>query len=213
MIKSNFREWTLTKVTRAFGIKQSFKNDLLNDWMACAYEINDFERQYLLQLQETLAFGGDDWNETELENKFISPLIVFARFDNVRYAYFLERDLALTIGDYELSGRVDGMIASGYREPEKPYFCMSEYKRESDPTGDPKGQALITMLVARELNDNNHEKPIYGLYIVGRQWRFMVLDKNEYVISKGFLADDKGIFDIYRILKGLRHLIDKLIDG
>ena len=180
--------------------------------MALTYEINDFERQYLLQLQETLALGGDDWNEPELENKFISPLIVFARFDNVRYAYFLERDLALTIGDYELSGRVDGMIASGYREPEKPYFCMSEYKRESDPTGDPKGQALIAMLVARELNDNN-EKPIYGLYIVGRQWRFMVLDKNEYAISKGFLADDTDIFDIYRILKGLGHLIDKLIDG
>ena len=57
------------------------------------------------------------------------------------------------------------------------------------------------------------EKPIYGLYIVGRQWRFMVLDKNEYAISKGFLADDNDIFDIYRILKGFRHLIDKLIDG
>ena len=91
MIKSNFREWTLTKVTRAFGIKQSFKNTLLDEWMAFTYEINDFERQYLLQLQETLALGGDDWNEPELESKFISPLIVFARFDNVRYAYFLER--------------------------------------------------------------------------------------------------------------------------
>ena len=98
MIKSNFREWTLTKVTRAFGIKQSFKNTLLDEWMAFTYEINDFERQYLLQLQETLALGGDDWNEPELESKFISPLIVFARFDNVRYAYFLERNLALKIG-------------------------------------------------------------------------------------------------------------------
>ena len=55
----------------------------------------------------------------------------------------MERDLAATIDNYELSGRVDGMIATGFRNPRMPYFCLNEYKKGTDPNGDPRGQALI----------------------------------------------------------------------
>ena len=41
------------------------------------------------------------------------------------------------------------MIATGFRSPKKPYFCLNEYKRGTDPDDDPKGQALIAMLVAQ----------------------------------------------------------------
>ncbi len=84
------------------------------------------------------------------------------------------------------------MIATGYREPEMPYFCMNEYKKESDSNGGPKGQTLIAMLVAQHLHANT--QPVFGLYVVGRQWRFMLLEKNQYIISKGFLIDDDEIY-------------------
>ena len=136
-------------------------------------------------------------------------MIVFASKPNERYSYFLERDLTITIGDYALSGRVDGMIATGFRNPKKPYFCLNEYKKGTDPNGDPKGQALIAMLVAQQINE--HKMPIYGCFVIGRNWYFMILNENAYSISKDFSCVDDEIFDIFRILKGLNAQIESLI--
>ncbi len=210
MEKSNFKEWTLDKIDDAFGLQQVRRLPILEELLAHEHQADDYERRYLLNLSESyVALGGDSWNEVELENKFISPLIVFSEISSQKYSYFLERELSATIDDYELAGRVDGMIATGYRNPKVPYFCMSEYKRQTDPNGDPTGQALIAMLVAQHLNSN--QKPIFGSYIIGRDWYFMALVGKEYAISKDFSCVANEVFDIFRILKGLKVQIDKLI--
>ncbi len=90
-IKSTFREWTLDKIDDAFGTTQVRLSPVLEELLDFSYELNDFERQYLTDLRENYMFGGDDWNEMELENKFISPIIVFSKMDNAQFAYFLER--------------------------------------------------------------------------------------------------------------------------
>ncbi len=207
-MKSNFREWTLDKIDEAFGLEQVRHLPILDELLAFPYQLDDYEHRYLNQLRETYFLGGDAWNEAELENKIISPLFVFAQIDNKKFAYFLERELAVTIDEYELSGKVDGMIATGFRNPKKPYFCMNEYKRATDPNGDPQGQALIAMLVAQQLNDN--KQPIFGCFIIGRQWCFMALMNKKYALSHSFACDDDEIYDIYRILKSLRHQIEIL---
>ena len=210
MKKSNFREWTLDKIDEAFGTKQVRSLAVLDQLVAHQYEIKEFEKRFLTRISSTYKYlGGESWNETELENKIISPLIVFAEIDNEHFTYFLERDLAVTIGEYELSGRVDGMIATGYRNPKKPYFCLSEYKKAKDPDGDPQGQALIAMLSAQHLNEDS--QPIFGSYIVGRQWVFMLLIGKQYTFSKSYNVDDEDIIDIFKILKGLRQEIDKRV--
>ena len=210
MTKANFREWTLDKIDATFGTTQVDSHLLLTRLQNYVYDITATEREYLTNLRDSYRlYGGDDWNEAELENKIISPLFVLSKIDNKAFSYFLERELTAIIGDYDLAGRVDGMIATGFRSPKKPYFCMHEYKRESDPTGDPKGQALIEMIVAQHINDN--AKPIYGLYIVGNKWRFMVLTGKEYALGESFLADSEDIFDIFRCLKALRYEIEQLI--
>jgi len=210
MIRSNFREWTLDKIEDTFRLKQIHNSSLLGELLSFEYQADAYETRYLTNLSRSyVALGGDDWNEVELENKFISPLIVFSEIANEKYSYFLERELSTTIDDYQLSGRVDGMIATGFRNPKVPYFCLNEYKRQTDPDGDPRGQALIAMLAAQQLNEN--KKPIFGSYIIGRDWYFMVLVGKEYAISKDFSCVDDEVFDIYRILKGLRVQIDKLI--
>lgn len=208
-MKANFREWTLDKIDDTFGTKQIFDFSLLERITKFSYEISDFERHFLICFKNQFQFGGDEWNEVELENKFISPLFVLAEMSNERFSYFLERDLSVQIGDYELSGRVDGLIASGYRNPKKPYFCLHEYKRETDPSGDPKGQVLIEMLVAQALNDSDN--PIFGLYIIGSKWRFVALQGKNYVFGESFAADSNDIFDIFRIIKGLKYEIEKMI--
>ncbi len=210
MQQSNFKEWTLDKIDDTFGLQQVRRLPILEELLAFEYEADAYETRYLSNLSENyVVLGGDSWNEVELENKIISPIIVFSEIANQKYSYFLERELAVTIDDYELNGRVDGMIATGFRNPKIPYFCMNEYKRQTDPNGDPTGQALIAMLAAQRLNDN--KKPIFGSYIIGRNWCFMALVGKEYAISKDFSCVADEIFDIYRILKGLKIQIDKLI--
>lgn len=210
MIKSNFRDWTLDKIDEAFGLQYVIELPSLNSLLSFKYETNTEEANYLNKIKNTyFRFGGESWNEAELENKIISPLFVYSEIDNSKFAYFLERPLLAVIGDYELSGRVDGMIATGFRNPKLPYFCMNEYKKAKDPNGDPQGQALIAMLVTQHLNDNKN--PIFGCYIVGRQWVFIALEDKKYTFSKAYTVDDEEIFDIYRILKSLKWHIEEMI--
>ena len=209
LTQSDFREWTLEKIDEIFGLKQVFQTTLLDELLSYSIEVSSYEEQYIKDLQAHFILGGDDWNEVELENKFISPLIVFASKPTERYSYFLERDLSIEIDNYMLSGRVDGMIASGFRSPKKPYFCLNEYKKGTDPNGDPRGQALISMMVAQKLNDNKF--PIYGCYVIGRNWYFMVLVDKNYAISNDFSCVNDEVFDIFKILKNLNIQIEKLL--
>ena len=205
MKTATFKEWDLTKLDKAFGLKQIWKCERLSSWQNISIEISDFEKEYLLMLQYSLIRGGKAWNEVELENKFISPVIMTAHIDDEQIGYFLERPLKGTVGNYELSGIVDGMIATGFRDPDVPFFCMHQYKKSVENQGSPDAQALAAMLVARE--QNNNEKPIYGMYIVGLTWNFMVLNGQEYCISKDYKSDDEEIFDIFSMLKALKQII------
>ena len=100
---------------------------------------------------------------------------------------------------------MDGLIASGFREPDMPYFCLHEYKRSVENQGSPDAQVLAAMLVAREQNQN--KLPIYGLFVIGVDWNFIVLNQNEYCISKTYHGDDEEIFVIFKIIKALKQII------
>ncbi len=205
MKQATFKDWDLDRLDEAFGLKQVWESDLLAQWENCEIEITEAEKNSLFYFQKALIRGGRAWNEVELENKFISPLILTARIDDEKIGYFLERRLSGIVGDYELSGVVDGMIATGFRNPQTPLFCLHEYKRSVENQGTPDAQVLAAMLVARELN--NRDKPIYGLYVVGLIWNFIVLKDNEYCISKDYTSDDENVFLIFKMIKALKEII------
>ena len=98
------------------------------------------------------------------------------------------------------------MIATGIRNPHTPYFCLHEYKRSIENQGTPDAQVLAAMLVARELNNN--KLPIYGLFVVGLVWNFIVLQGNEYCISKSYNADDEEIHIIFKMIKTVKQIIN-----
>ncbi len=91
------------------------------------------------------------------------------------------------------------------RDPSKPFFCLHEYKRSVDNDGQPDAQALAAMLVVQA--DEGGTKPVYGLYIVGLIWNFIVLEGNEYCISENYDASNSGIFELFKMLKALKHII------
>ncbi len=204
-----FKGWILTQLDHAFGIKQTYDDDFapLKKWqdLSKIQTISDFEKQTLLNLQKPLRRGGKGWNEVELENKFISPVFMTVEFDDLDIGYFLERKLEGQVGNYFLSGTVDGMIATGIRDPDKPFFCLHEYKRSVDNEGSPDAQALAAMLVVQA--DEGGTKPIYGLYIVGLIWNFMVLEGKQYAISANYDASNDGLFELFKMLKALKQII------
>ena len=206
----NFRECTLVKLEKTFGLEQLRTCPVLEEWLKGEADISEFEEQVLLRFREKLRLNVYDWNETELAYNFIGPVIALADFTTRKFNFFAERLFGGIVEGIELSGKPDGMVASGFREPEKPYFCFQEYKKEKEPEGDPAGQTLAAMLAAQEINEHKH--PVYGCYVKGGLWYFMTLENKSYCISEGYLATRDDIFDIFRILKVLKQIITKLAD-
>jgi hypothetical protein len=138
-----------------------------------------------------------DWNETELAYNFIGSVMVLVRFSSKEFNFFAERTLIGQVDEIEMGGKLDGIIASGFREPKQPYFCFQEYKKEKDPDDDPAAQEL-----------NQYHLPVYGCYIKGEVWHFLTLQNGSYSISQGYLATRQpDITDIFRILKVLKTII------
>ncbi len=211
VVSFNFKECTLLKLEKNFGLKEVLESQVLQDWLAGAPDISDFERQTLLNLRKKLKLNVHDWNETELAHYFIGPLLTLIDYTTDRFNLFAERPFGGIVDGIEMKGRPDAIIATGLREPEKPFFCFQEYKKELDPEGDPAAQAMGAMLVAQEINEHNH--PIYGCYVRGRDWFFMVLHGKHYCIGEPYVATrDDDIFDIYKILKELKQIILKITD-
>lgn len=205
-----FRQCTLTSLDDTFGLRQVFSDSLLDHWLETELTPSNYEKDVLQHLRHLLTINAPVWNEQELALHFIGPLLSVVQFtEPYRFNLFAERQISAIIpgleSEIELSGSPDGMIATGYREPKIPLFAFTEYKRQIDPEGDPAGQTLAAMLVAQVINAN--QQPIYGAYVIGSDWRFMVLEGKHYTISRDYSALSDEIFDILRILKALKAII------
>lgn len=64
------------------------------------------------------------------------------------------------------------------------------------------------MITAQSINNN--EIPIYGAYVMGRNWFFLTLVNMTYCISNEYVATRDDVVDIYRIMKGMKGIIGKI---
>ncbi|MGB0929195.1 MAG: hypothetical protein ACPGVB_00370, partial [Chitinophagales bacterium] len=116
--------------------------------------------------------------------------------------------------------------AIGRSQPRTPFFFIHEYKRQEGSSNDTKGQLLASMLAAHILNQTpptptlfnplpKHDKnmPIYGCYIIGRWWFFVVLHEGAYCVSESYDAMKKEkLHKIISILKKQKQMIiDRLV--
>jgi hypothetical protein len=206
MEKVRFGQCTLLKLERQFGLRLSLSSPALTSWLQTPVTLTDLEKNRLQELQTLLTLNANSWNEQELALQLIGPILSMVQFiEFYRFKLFAGRHIEAVIDDIELGGEPDTIIATGFREPEVPFFAFTEYKREIDPEGDPAGQTLVAMMVGQKLN--NDDQPIYGGYIVGENWRFMILEGKSYTISRSYASSSNDIYDVYRILKALRAMI------
>jgi len=205
-----FSDWDYEQIENTFGIEAVEDHQLLVDWLSVNIdELSTEERKAIEEFRNHLRKNVMNWNEDELKFNFLGPLIYCVHYPNEPYKIFTNRTLTSVIGNIKMSGIVDFMLASGKLNPYQPYFCLHEYKREKGKDGDPLGQLLAEMLAAQAENEKPY--PVYGIYIVGRNWFFVVLDQNKYSVSNEYVATKDDIFQIFSILKKLKTLIEKML--
>ena len=207
-----FRDCNLELLETLFGLEETTTSESLNTWLKQKPKISSFERAMILHYQELLDFNLSSWNEQELAMNFIGPIIGILKFTTTKFNLFAERPLEETLQsvdneDIKLSGKPDSLIASGRRSPRVPFFSFHEHKPETEGGGDPTGQVLAAMLVGQAKNKEANE-PMYGCYVIGQNWYFLVLENKTYTIAPPFAATSKEVFDIYRVLKALKTMIE-----
>lgn len=205
MKQTNFENWETQDLEITFGLKKVKNMPLLEEWLQSTTEFDDYTKRNIEELREHIFDFVDYWNEDELKMQAIAGILNIVKYTTEDYTIFSQRPLKATINDIELHGRVDFMLAKGQQKPIQPYFFIHEYKQERKGDSDPKGQLLAELLAAQTNNENKF--PMYGSYVVGRNWFFVVLAENEYAVSDAFIASQKDIYQIIAILKKIKEYI------
>ncbi len=213
-IKDN-PKWSLGAIVTTFGLKRLLwglqSMPLLEKWVAAEGDLTEAEGLRLEQLRKRLLTQADNWNEEELKMYFVAFVLEIVGYldeENPYHAFF-EQSITATINQYKLSSKPDMLLAKGVEdELYTPYLCFHEYtctersrSEKSKPDKDPRAQLIIDMLIAQSLNHNG--KPIYGCYVAGKFWSFVVLDNKELMISKEF--DATKTKDLHKFIFILRH--------
>ncbi len=205
-----FERWAYEEIDLTFGYQRCYGNfSFLNTWLSSAQNdivLNETDLARAELLREDLILEVDGHNEEELKMLFITPILNIVKLGKAkRYKLFAQRKISASITDVKgvtdiLGGRVEAMVALGTQNPRHPYFFIHEYKPLNKTTpSDPLGQLIAAMIVAQITN--NDDKPIYGLFVRGEDWHFVVLNGKEYAQSKAFHATE--IDDLKTILQAL----------
>jgi hypothetical protein len=218
MEKWTYRNCTLVQLEKEFALDFEYSLPSLSDWLDLKeMEIEASEHNRLLSFQKILQEKVDDWNKQELCMNFISPFLLPLFSETKDFNWFMKREISAIIKTITFRGEADMLLSNGLREPKNSYFFLQTYKPEFkhkhdfEYYGEPRAQNLALMLISQTLNSN--DLPIYGSYVKGRSWYFMVLEGGKYAISKAYDATQDDIFDIFKILKKLKVLIEKRLEN
>ncbi|MDX2303898.1 MAG: hypothetical protein NW226_13915 [Microscillaceae bacterium] len=210
----SFENWKYEEVELTFGIKQNENLPLMIEWLQSEEKITEEEEKIILRLQKRLKRFANAWNEEDLKVFFVIPLIdVVDFYEEGKFRAFTEATIGAELKDIHnqeinLRGRVELLVATGEQDPRTPFFFLNEYKPQLKSQKDPQGQLLIAMLTAQAKNEAYHI-PIYGLYTIGRNWYFVVLERKEYAVSRQFDATEDDIWQIVAILKKAKLYIEE----
>jgi hypothetical protein len=201
------KQYNEVDLIKLFNLKRLVGNNahpLLQEWLAITDIIlTANEQETFTAILEDAIQNIHNWYEEDLKMQFIAFVLKLGHLTNTPYYHpYFERVVEATVADHYLKIKTDFMIAKGIlNTPEKPYFHFQEYKRQTDPNGDPIGQLLEAMLIAYELNQNTH--PIYGCYVMGKLWNFVILENKTYCVSESY--DSTKSKELLQIIGVLRH--------
>lgn len=204
----SFEKWFKQEVENEFGLKRHFSFQPLDDLLSNLPELQSDESSLLERFRQKLILLVDSWSEEDLKMNFISGVLNIVDFQQMTYRSFFDYSLTATLKGEPIAGKVDCIVAKGTQIAEKPIFFLQEYKPEKRQASDPLGQLLIAMVASQVLN-NDTESPLYGCYIIGRNWFFVVCKGQDYIVSNAFDSTrQEDLETITAILKKIKHLYE-----
>ncbi len=209
MVKKEKIDWTVGLLTKTFGLSKVLENyPLLDDWLTVENNLNEADKAELERIRLPLLKNFNSWNEETLKMKFIALLLDLVNYDEIgNFQTLFDAEIKGVVDDIELKCVADFTVAKTIEDLiENPCFYFHEYKRKKNKADDPIAQVLIPSLIAQAIN--NDFMPIYGCYVIGEMWYFMLVNGREYAIDKGLNAlksDELG--QIYLILKKVKSII------
>ncbi|MEM1324346.1 MAG: hypothetical protein AAGI23_00250 [Bacteroidota bacterium] len=211
MVVRPFEKWLFEDVEIEFAIERIEDMPTLQEWL----DVEGVESipAGIEDLRISLKKNVETWNEDELKMLFISPFLLEFDFNNPPiYRVFTQRFMKLQTERVESSGRVEWMVATGKQRPRQPFFFLQEYKPEKTSGNDPLGQLLISMVDAQAKNENK-QQVLYGCYIIGRMWFFVLLQGKEYGVSRAYDAtQEDDMKEMVVILKKVEQHIKTTLD-
>ena len=200
-------------ISEAFNIVKQKECTHLKDWTSAIYEFNESEQQIMDSVHADISETIEAMNEEEIKARMVGLLFYVAHIDIPdKLRVFYERPISAIIGEYSLNVITDCLVAvPKFNLPSRPYFFLQEAPTRPSPKGkgknkkkDPEAQMLTAMIIAQQLNQN--DKPVYGSYLIGSNWRFVTLIGTDYCISRKFDAENKS--DLMQIAFILRKIKD-----
>ncbi len=193
----------------AFDLERGTKCALLDKWLIHDTAVVQSAIAIVLEEQRLATVEeADFWNEEELKMELIAFIFKAAELkEKHKIKVFYERPLSAVINEYDIKVICDCLAAKPLKigTPQHPYFFLQEFKKQKS-NDDAEAQMIAAMLVAQHTNANN--KPIYGAFLYGKDWRFSVLHEKNYCISKTYDASEKDeLLQIVSILRHLKHII------
>jgi hypothetical protein len=209
--ESAMRNWREGELMDTFKLNRitEYQTPLMKEWLDVPDLALNIHEQYgfdkdLARAQKHIT----GWNEEDLKMKFISPILELGSLldDDVVIGYF-DKTISATVEDIKLTVKSDFMLAKGFLDVYKtPYFHFQEYKPYKNPTGDSMAQLLEAFLIAQEKNQNS--KPLYGVDIMGTNWRFVTMEGKDYCVSGIFNSIDKAdLLTIVAVLRNFKHIL------
>ena len=184
MVRKGKIDWTVGLLTKTFKLSKVLENDpLLNEWLTVENNLNVVEKASLERIRLPLLKNFNNWNEETLKMKFIALLLDLVNYDSIgNFQTLFDAEVRGFVDEIELKCIADFTVAKTIEDLiESPYFYFHEYKRKKNKADDPIAQVLIPSLIAQEINQD--QKPIYGCYVIGEMWYFMLVNGREYAIA------------------------------
>lgn len=206
------KNWSEGELLNVFNLNRIVTQitPIMAEWLDVQPPVLNVGEQYmfnedLLNAQKYLS----GWSEEDLKMKFISNILKLGYLkDDDKIVCYFDKIISATVEGIKLTVKSDFMLAKGTLDFfTTPYFHFQEYKPYKNPTGDSMAQLLSAFLIAQEKNKNG--LPMYGVDIMGANWRFVVMEGKDYCISPAFDSiNGNDLLTIIAMLRKFKYILE-----
>ena len=201
----NFSTITYEQLKDLTGIREEVDDEAFETWRTNGREPDEEQLARLKQLVDWHRIHLESYTEEEIRMKVIGPLMELVNYREVDLIEWYERPIQAKIGDIELGGKADFILARGEKSPVPPFFLLQEFKPEFS-NSNPEVQLVAELVVAAKLSNRD---VVRGAYTNAGIFRFVELSHSQgkpgYRVSRRYdamwLPDLKDMFQFFSAIK------------